>query len=96
MFESAFYQLKRRVTGTRNEGHLIVKRFLQIPEVCSKCVLRSCGVSVSGQCIPIPSENDFPSYGFTASAEDFLAHRFRVNDTIFHSDNYASQLCFFT
>ena len=88
MFESVFYQLKRRVTGTRNEGHLIVTRFLKIPEVCSKRLLRSIGVSVLGQCLPFPLENDFLSYGFTELSDCVLAYRFRVEDVVYHSASY--------
>ena len=90
-FESAFFQLKRAVTGTRNEGQLIVKRFLQkqnvLGHVSSASKEERPSVFVLGGCHTIPVDNDFGSYGFDLHSSDFIAYRFQSNNVIFHSES---------
>ena len=86
MFESSYSQLKRVVTGTRNEGQLIVKRFL-----LRKCV-RTRSIRIS-QDIPVPtSASSFPAddlkpYNCPFEMRQYF-FRFSFRGMFFHSDKY--------
>lgn len=91
-FESSFYKLKRTLTGTRNEGKLIVERFLINKIVCD-IRLPSNAIAVGeteilGSTTEIGVIEDFDTYDFTFDATDRQAFRFRKKNTIFHSFDY--------
>ena len=93
-FESCFYELKKLVSGTRNEGKLVVQRFLRQKSMVDKrCetsnidTVRVCGslVTLNVQTISMLS----CVYDFEVQESDEFAYdRFFSKSIVFHSWNY--------
>lgn len=94
-FENAFYHFKCTVSGTRNEGKLIVERFLRNiyfyhrsdTEFSSYCKVLGCSKMVK------TDDNFFLLYGFGVLVNDRRAFRFVNNDHVFHSVEYSRGDC---
>ena len=97
-FESAFFRLKRPLSGTRNEGKLLVERFLRNKTLYRHSSLPNAVTdgpesSIVGNTIRMSSMNDkshFLSYGYFSANDDFYAFRFRRKKIVFHSKEYSS------
>ena len=89
MFESSYHHLKRPLSGTRNEGSLIVKRF-----VYNKARFvhpphnSSCDLIPLGKTSGISDFSDLLDYNVTFSESAVYVYRFRVNNLVFHSFAY--------
>lgn len=93
MFESAFYHLKKLVTGTRNEGQLLVKRFLQQMSVLNPVnEPQKCDAFSFGDSKAIVDVSIYSAYEFDACASDRAAFRFQSRDNGFHSQDYRKKL----
>lgn len=98
-FESSFHQLKRTLTGTRNEAGLLVKRFVLNKEYNSTLFKTHCsnlgnGVQTLGTCKRISSRelSDLKdSYNVSLSDSEREIFRFSNNGVIFHSFAYAKK-----
>lgn len=94
-FESSFFHLKRYVTGTRNEGNLIVKRFLQSRAFSTHIHPISThvnnSVSVLGSTSNICNFKSLDPYGKSFSPSSVFIFRFKVNDLVFHSYAYCKK-----
>ena len=94
-FESAFFHLKRTLHGTRNEGKLMVERFLRnkqfsYPESKSASDDTCTSVVIGGtkQVSALDKGSEFDLYGYVLSDTDFSAFRFRQGHLVFHSVEY--------
>lgn len=90
MFESSYHQLKRPLSGTRNEGGLIVKRFLyNKAQLTSPCQNVSFKVVVPvGTTYVISDFSELLEYNVPFSQSAVCVYRFRVDNLLFHSFAY--------
>lgn len=89
-FESAFYHLKRMLTGTRNEGQLLVKRFVR-KMTCSLSQefndQSKLSKIVGPVCSVVPS-GPYSEYNFVVQGNFAYAYRFSTINGTFSSFSY--------
>ena len=90
VFESAFYQLKRLVTGTRNEGRLIVERFILRRKKNFKNTVSCEEVKILGSTVKknVTITSACLLYDVLVHQNDDYVYRFQVGGKIFHSHSY--------